>query len=294
MSTRQVSKRPPGDLAKIKGINIFKPQTVEDAMTLASIMAKTRMVPDQYRDRPEDIFVAWQLGDSVGLSMMQAVQGIAVINGRPTIWGDAALAVVLASGLVENYKEMTFQEIEEAGKAVFWVKRRGIDEPIIREFSIEDAKRAKLWQNPKKLPWVHYWPRMCQMRSRAFGLRDGFSDVLKGLSISEEMQDVIEVTATHEAPETLAVPRRLPEGESVESKPTPEIPADYTGPLCQKCDGEMKFWPDGVSKKDNKPYKAFWICGCDPEKKYSIRDSDWQKSKSKSEPTEEREPGIEG
>jgi hypothetical protein len=62
---------------------------------------------------------------------------------------------------------------------------------------VRDARRAKLWNNPKKLPWVEHPKRMLKWRARAFAMRDGFADCLMGLSIREEVEDMtIEPVAT--------------------------------------------------------------------------------------------------
>lgn len=334
MKDQQVVKKPIGSISKksdpetafkTSGRFDFRPTNIEEAIQLADIMAGTDMVPDQFKQKPGDILVAMQLGDSVGLTPMQAIQGIAVINGRPSIWGDAALAVVLASGMMENYKEMTFDEIVAAKKAVFWSKRRGIDEPIIREFSIEDAKRAGLWNNSRKPIWQGYWPRMLQMRARGFNLRDGYADVLKGLAIAEEMNDIIDVVGSEirEAPKMLAVPQRLSDKSPVNIKngkaevqpppadpdpdPVREVsqPSGKIEPTCKTCGGQLKYIKAGTSKSSGKKYSAFWICDAD---KYSIKDADWKEELQRlnygdSEPdpgpdigvpTEGREPGQEG
>ncbi len=194
------------------------PRSLSEAIQLAEMMGKSALVPEQFRNKPGDILIAVQYGAEVGLKPLQSLQGIAVINGRPTIWGDAALGVVLNSGLMENYKEMTLEEIEAAGKAVFWGKRKGVHEPIVREFSIQDAKRAHLWENPRKSPWVEHKFRMLQMRARSWGLRDGWADVLKGLSIREEVEDFEAIQAPH----VLAMPRRKSE--------LPEAPPEYAQP----------------------------------------------------------------
>ena len=55
---------------------------------------------------------------------------------------------------------------------------------------LDDAKRAGLLG--KKGPWTEYPQRMLQMRARSWALRDGFADVLKGLSVREEAQDIPE------------------------------------------------------------------------------------------------------
>lgn len=158
------------------------PQTLEEAMHFATMMSKSTIVPKDYQGNPGNILVAVQWGMELGLQPLQAMQNIAVINGRPSIWGDALLAIVRGSGLLESIKE----DISETG-AVCTIKRRGED-PVSREFTIEDAKRAGLYG--KQGPWQQYPKRMMQMRARAFALRDVFPDVLRGVYIAEEARDM--------------------------------------------------------------------------------------------------------
>jgi len=63
-------------------------------LRLADMLAKSSMVPRDYIGRPENIVVSVLWGREVGLGPLQALQNIACINGRPAIWGDAALAPV--------------------------------------------------------------------------------------------------------------------------------------------------------------------------------------------------------
>ena len=183
------------------------PTSLQEAMDLAAVMAKSELIPMQFRNKPGDVMIAVQMGAELGVSPLQALSGIAVINGRASIWGDLALAVVQKSGLLEEYKEMTFEEIRTAGKAVFWAKRKGMAEPIVREFSIADAKKARLWD--KAGPWQQYPERMMQMRARGFGLRDGFADALKGVAIREEVEDYVPVVASATQDKLAALKNRL-------------------------------------------------------------------------------------
>ena len=123
---------------------------------------------------------------------MQSLQNIAIINGRPTIWGDAAPGLVFASGLLEDMEEGYRGEAgTDAYRAYCRVKRFNIASPVEHEFSMADAKQADLLG--KKGPWQQYPKRMLQMRARGFALRDLFADVLKGMHIAEEMIDITPV-----------------------------------------------------------------------------------------------------
>jgi hypothetical protein len=157
-----------------------------EAMQFSETLAASSMVPRQYQGKPQDILVCVQWGLELGLAPMQALQNIAVINGKPSVYGDAAMALVQASSVCEDVQEFFEGEGTANPIAVCIAKRRGRT-PVTVRFSVEDAKRAGLWG--KQGPWTQYPKRMMAMRARGFALRDAFADVLKGLITAEEAQD---------------------------------------------------------------------------------------------------------
>lgn len=178
----------------------FAPVTLDEAMKFSEMLAKSSMVPRAYQGKAEDILVACQWGREIGLAPMQALQNIAVINGKPSVYGDAAMALVQASSVCEDIEEFIENEGTPNPVAVCVAHRKG-RKPVKATFSVEDAKRAGLWG--KQGPWTAYPKRMMQMRARGFALRDAFPDVLKGLITAEEAQDYPEpkdITPTHHRP----------------------------------------------------------------------------------------------
>ena len=165
----------------------FVPGNLDGLYRLSSCMAKSGLMPKGITS-PEQVFVCVQMGLEVGLSPMQAVQNIAPINGRPSIWGDAQLALVRSSGLLDDFEEFyegTYPN--EDFKAVCVAKRKGQKKPIRDEFTLGDAKAAGLLA--KGGVWKSYPKRMLKMRPRSWVLRDGFGDVLKGVPQAEEAMD---------------------------------------------------------------------------------------------------------
>lgn len=160
------------------------PTSIQEAMEFAQMLSKSNLVPKDYQGNPSNCIIAMQWGMEIGLQPLQAMQSIAVINGRPSIWGDAMLALVRGSGVLESISE-TLEEGDTV--AVCTVKRRA-EQPATRRFSLEDAKKAGL--TGKQGPWTQYPKRMLQLRARAFALRDVFPDVLRGVHIAEEAQDL--------------------------------------------------------------------------------------------------------
>ncbi len=164
----------------------FAPVTLDEAMRFSDMLAKSQMVPKAYQGKPEDVLVAIQWGRELGLAPLQALQNIACINGKPSVYGDAAMALVQASAVCDDIEEYFENEGSPNPVAVCVAKRKGRS-PVTVKFSVEDAKRAGLWG--KQGPWSAYPKRMMQMRARGFALRDAFPDVLKGLITVEEAQD---------------------------------------------------------------------------------------------------------
>jgi hypothetical protein len=110
------------------------------------------------------------------------------------MWGDGPLALVQASGELDLIEETLD---EQTMTATCRVKRKGSDVETIRKFSKEDATVAGIWG---RNVWKNYPKRMLQMRARGFALRDRFSDIMKGIKIKEEMQEVVTIDPTTKAP----------------------------------------------------------------------------------------------
>ena len=177
----------------------------EELSRFSDAVSKSGLAP-KGMESSASIFVAIQMGLEVGLSPMAALQNIAVVNGRPTIWGDAQLAVCRGTGEMESFSEWfevggvattrNPSKYEDDTAAVCKVKRAGGSE-VESAFSVADAKRAGLWG--KAGPWTQYPFRMLRNRARSFALRDTFGDALKGFRSTEEARDDGERDVTPQA-----------------------------------------------------------------------------------------------
>lgn len=184
------------DTNRRKGF-VLQPANVSEAMQMATMLSKSEMVPKSYKGRAEDILVAMMMGTELGLNPIQALQNIAVINGRPCVWGDAMPALAQNHPAFGGIEE-TFDDATMTASCTVW--RRGGPKHTQR-FSQVDAVKAGLWG--KSGPWQQYPKRMLQLRARGFALRDQFADALAGLVTREEAEDTpLEIDVT---------PARLPD-----------------------------------------------------------------------------------
>lgn len=259
ISTERVGKEltpvPPRAGAKVQAI---VPQTVEELKYIANLIRQHGLAPDSYDRDTGKIALGIMKGAEVGLAPLTALQWVAIINNRATIWGDGAIALVQASGTLEKMTEVEIGARPSEGAALekfsddygFEVKmwRRGQSEPYVGRFTVGDAKRAKLWGHPKKAPWMLYPKRMLRMRAVGFPIRNGFADCLSGMMIREEVEDipaapeVKDTSFLDDDPKSLAAPETAgAEAETENTSPASEAatkpPEDDTGPFCHAFDG---------------------------------------------------------
>ena len=185
----------------------------EVAKRIAHTLANSNLVPDAYRGRPNDCFVALNMGAELGMEPFQAIQSIAVIEGKPCLYGDGLIGVVRASSKCKWIEEA----MSEDGQVATCRKQRdGDPNPIERSYSMDDAVLAGIHT---KYNWKKHPKRMLQMRARAYCLRDAYPDLLRGLGVVEEMRD-------HEDTPPPVQDYELPQAPSPE--PEPQIDREPT------------------------------------------------------------------
>ncbi len=213
-------------------IRAIVPRSIEEVHRLAQGVIKAGLAPDSYDKDPAKVALGIMKSLEVGLPPLTGLNSIAIVNGRPCIWGDGAIALIQNGGHIDSY------EVEECGTEpqegcgpesypddygyVVTIKRKDQSSFYVGKFTVGDAKRAKLWMNHKRPPWIFYPKRMLLNRARAFAMRDGFADALHGLGIREEMEDV--PTRAPEAPDVSFL-----DAETVTDEDTPqalEMPTD--------------------------------------------------------------------
>lgn len=184
----------------------IRPRTVEEALRMANAVVAARLAPDSYNSDPSKVMLGIMAAMEAGLPPLYGLRQIAIINGRPCIWGDAAMALVQSTGLIEGYKEERVGTEPTVADLSKWPDDYGWKVTIARKgqkgayeglFTVGMAKRARLWLNAKKVPWMEHPDRMLKIRARTFPLRDGFADALAGLAIREEVEDMNLVDDKH-------------------------------------------------------------------------------------------------
>lgn len=170
--------------------SLFSKELAPHYMKLAGQLASSELVPKSFRGKPQDLFICWAMGYQIGLTPEQSMQCIAVINGKPAMWGDDMLALCMAHKDFEDIEEHPIRNKDDAVIGYICTVHRKGKKPKSSEFTLEMAKRAGLLA--KGGVWTQYPERMLKLRARGFCLRDAFPDALKGIKPREEVEDYID------------------------------------------------------------------------------------------------------
>lgn len=215
---------------------MFVSSTAE-AFLFAHMMSEAKMLPPNISEMQAGIAIV--AGLSLKLDPFQAVQNIAVVNNRPTLWGDALVALVSASGEIEDEHVQWFTGND--GKRIacrVTIKRKGRKTPYEGEFSLGMAAAAGLLNRPV---WKANPQRMLFIRARTFALRNGFADLIMGVGVREEEEDAAyaesvpaEEQTGEKLPQRLAKvinKRALPKPPVVVDEAPVEAPSDLVAPV---------------------------------------------------------------
>ncbi len=176
--------------ALVNNNSSFDMDTLDKMQRFAEVLENSMSIPQRYRGKPADIITAFLKGQELGLAPISALEAFQIVQGTPSLHVDFFMALIMSHPQYEGHEEMTFSEIEEAGKAVCTFIRNGNRHTA--EYSIKDAQRGGRWGKGSYLssPW-----RMLQIRARSFAGRDAFSDALKGFVTVEDAEDIAAMKA---------------------------------------------------------------------------------------------------
>lgn len=227
------------------------PHSFEDVQRLAIMAVKAGLYPKEKRSDNEDeetaiarAAMAIMQGLECGIPPMQAVQNIAIINGRAMMYGDLLTALLWSRGFkIKKWIEGDGEEMVGHARIV-----RPDGEIIEKSYSVKQAKKARLWDVREKVrrkgknndwydaendaPWFRFAERMLEWRAFGYAVKDGASDATHGMLVREEADPtynrVVDVTPTA-TPVTAQIsppdiPDEIPDTPVDQTPAAPDVP----------------------------------------------------------------------
>lgn len=205
---------------------------LSERMNYAKALAAASLLPSQYRGQPANVLLAMEYGDALGLSAIAAIQGVNVIDGKPTASAQLIGALVRRAG--HRLRVETSPDGTSARATI--IRADDPEFPFTCVWSMERAQAAGL---AGKGAWRTYPEAMLKARAITEVARDACPEVLSGVAYTPEELGAEETAAYPAATWEIQEPAppgvdestgEIVDAEVVEDTATVEAPESPTLP----------------------------------------------------------------
>lgn len=203
--------------------------TLHDQMTFAQAVAQSDIIPTVYRGKPANVLVAVGYGAPLGLSPMQSLQDISVINGKPT----ASASFIASRVRMAGHKLRIVKDEKQLSVTATIVRSDDLDYPI-------SVTRDRAWaqqmgliskDNYKKQPLT-----MLTWRAITAAAREACPEILYGVQYTaDELHDFDPPTRQHSTAPSDDVTATVEDEEPAQK---PEPPAQPTQQMASKAQAD--------------------------------------------------------
>lgn len=186
--TGDVSKEKKSNNVALKKENT-QIQDFNNNWKIAEQLAKSDIIPDTYKNKPQNIVIALGLANQIGIDAFTVMQNLAIIRGKTSWSGSFCKTLIERTG---KYKNLELNYVGEKGKDSYGcylsAERVGdgkiINGPLV---TMEMAKAEKWTTNPK---WNTLTDLMLAYRCQSFFCRLYTPEAMNGIYTSEEAEDM--------------------------------------------------------------------------------------------------------
>lgn len=163
---------------------------LEKAWKSAKFLANTDIVPQTFR-KPENCLIALDIANRTGMQPLTVMQNLYVVQGKPSWSGQMCIALINGCGRFTPL-EFTFVGEVETDSWGCYAHAKRLDNGKEYTSDIVTIAMAKKegWYNKSGSKWQSMPVQMAMYRAGAFFGRVHCPDVLLGLPLIDEMNDV--------------------------------------------------------------------------------------------------------
>lgn len=222
------------------------PASLDSRITYSKALAASDLLPKQYRGAPANVLVALEYGAALGLAPMAAIQGIHVVEGKPTASAQLIGALVRNAG----HRLRVTGDNDQAVAVI--VRSDDPDFEFRAEWTMERAKQAGL---AGKAVWKQYPAAMLKARAITEVARDACPEVLSGVAYTDEELDHGDGQRTVDT-SRITPPKPAPRVVAERVEPEPEVDTE-TGEIVEEPEPEDEPEPaDGITTAQSKKLHA--------------------------------------
>jgi hypothetical protein len=163
---------------------------MNQSFRMARMLSSSALVPDSYRNSPENCVVAIDITNRMGISPLMVMQSLYVVKGKPSWSCSFCAAAINGSG---RFTPLEFEFVGEEGNPSWGCYatairvangKRCYSDTVTMQMAISEG-----WVGKPGSKWKTMPRQMMMYRAAAFFARAHCSDILLGYYTVEEIQD---------------------------------------------------------------------------------------------------------
>ena len=184
------------------------------------MVGRTADLPSGYKGKPGNVILAYEYGRRNNLSLLEVMQKISFIQGKPTWSAEAMRARLNQSGYIVPPISYKWNDEHTACRVSATLKsdKRVLEGP---EVSMTMAQKDGWTKNSK---WQTIPEQMLMNRATTFFVRYYFPDILDGIISGDEAEDIAAINGTLEYEDkTAPAPAPAPAEPEQPKQPSPKM-----------------------------------------------------------------------
>lgn len=194
------------------------------AMKAAEMLASSSMVPTTYQNNPGSCFIAINTALRLRMDPLMVMQNLYVVHGNPSWSGKFAIALIQTCG---KFTDIKFEERRDGERLVgmrLAATKKETGEECCGVWVTEEMAKKEKWMEKNGSKWATMPELMYRYRAAAFFARTECPEVLNGLSVEGEAEDIAGKSQPDIKP-PLFQSREAPKGDVVDVEKVPDTPA---------------------------------------------------------------------
>jgi hypothetical protein len=209
---------------------IVPANTMSAKIEYAKALAHSNLLPKQYQQQPANLLYALEYADALGVSPINAITSIHVIEGKPSASADLIAAMIRRAG-----HKLRVSGNDQSARAVL-IRADDPEFEYVAEWTMDKARAAGV---TNKSVWKNYPSAMLRSRAITEVARMGASDALFGVVYTPEELGA-EVSHDGQPTKPTPVPSQRVTAAEIAAKraaagdPTDAAPRDVVPPSVQQ------------------------------------------------------------
>ena len=191
MENSKTQIQPSTQIAERNGASVLAVFGNMDYIKTAQFLSQSQMIPANFRGKPADILLAFNISNNVGFDPFTVMQNMDVIQGKPSWSSKILIALINSCGRYTSLKYKFGNDLNLGGMTCYaYATEKATGEEIVGPTISMKMAQDEGWLTKNGSKWKTMPEVMIRYRAASFFARLNCPEVLFGMYTSDEQYEI--------------------------------------------------------------------------------------------------------